>query len=118
MALRRKSRKSQRKSNKTARKRHIHRGGARCRTCGGSGGLTYTLPCNACDGKGGRTTDVTDSDGNLVKKYEQCAICKGKGETENRFDCMTCNGTGTVPDPKPILNEKTGQYYYPRGSLD
>ena len=52
MALRKRSRKSERKSNKTAKKRHVHRGGATCPNCNGAGATFRQIPCSSCDGKG------------------------------------------------------------------
>ena len=98
MAIRRKSRKSQRRSNKTARKRRVHRGGAQCPTCGGKGGYTETLTSSGCDGKGGHVEEVIDSRGNYVNQWQNCLVCRGSGELRNFVTCDTCNGSGTVPD--------------------
>ena len=97
MALRRKSRKSQRKSNKTARKRRVHRGGARCPACAGSGGYDSTSQCYACDGKGGHMEEVNFR-GYTENMWQSCQICRGSGEIKNFITCSRCHGSGTVPD--------------------
>lgn len=99
MVLRKKSRKSQRKSNKTARKRHVHRGGATCPNCNGEGATFRKIDCTSCEGKGQFLEITTDNWGKPKKIWHNCPICKGTGKVTVPVSCYTCGGTGQVPDP-------------------
>jgi DnaJ-class molecular chaperone len=99
MVLRKKSRKSQRKSNKTARKRHVHRGGATCPGCNGVGALIQTVDCSGCGGRGRFLEASTDSSGRPVKVWQNCPVCGGNGKVTVERPCYTCGGSGQVPDP-------------------
>jgi DnaJ-class molecular chaperone len=112
MALGRKSRKSQKRSNKTARKRHVHRGGAVCPTCRGSGGYNRTFTCPGCDGTGGHMEEVTDFRGKLVRQWQNCLVCRGAKVMSEFVACGTCYGSGTVPDPEPEQKGHRGRYRY------
>ena len=74
MALRKRSRKSERKSNKTAKKRHVHRGGAMCPNCNGAGATFRQIPSSGCDGQGHFLEILTDFRGSL-EKYGTIAKC-------------------------------------------
>ena len=98
MVLRKKSRKSQRKSNKTTRKRHDYRGGATCPNCNGAGGFRQTVVCNGCNGKGGFLEMSTDFQGRPKKIWQNCQVCQGSGKGTIDVPCYTCRGSGQVPD--------------------
>ena len=101
MALRKRSRKSERKSNKTAKKRHVHRGGATCPNCNGAGATFRQIPCSSCDGQGHFLEILTDFRGKPRKVWHNCQVCGGNGTATIEVPCYTCGGTGQVPDPPP-----------------
>ena len=91
-ASRKNTRKSQRKFNKTAKKRHVHSGGAVCPSCNGAGGFTQTSTCGKCNGQGGWWEG---------KLWQGCRTCNRTGVLSYDVTCNNCGGTGQIPDKAP-----------------
>ena len=89
MAPRKSTKKSQRKSNKTAKKRRVQRGGATCPNCNGRGGIRRTAVCPNCNGKGGF----------YEPEFRGCTTCGRTGQLAYEDPCYKCGGTGQIPDP-------------------